>query len=317
MRSFLLRALVFVLLGVFLDQAAGRGLEALFSRSLSGQGGGDLNHLVQQTAEVDVVFFGSSRVRNHVDPAVIEEVTGLKAWNAGANGQGLPYALGVQAVLEAPARCHVLQVDLGDLIAPDMGRTLFLAPFLRDHPDLLPILAKADPRVQVKRWSRLWPFNSALLSILRNTGRGPRGDGKRGFAPLKGRKRGQADNRGFGRHVLPVLKAVHPDAIWALDRFVEHARSRGAGVWLFTSPGHQGVMGDTLLQVRADAKAALTDAARARGIRYTSYDEFAHPEFQPRELFVDRAHLNREGAELFSRTLAADLATGCAPLETP
>lgn len=318
-RSFLARALVFVIGLVVLDRALGAGLDGLFARTRTGELSGAVNAILDRK-DVDVLLFGSSRARQHFDPAVIRDQASLSAYNAAANGQGLPYAVGLQALLAARGghnRCQILHVDVVDLTKPKVARAAFLLPFSREVPTILEIQESVDRWAWLKSWSQLWRFNSIWLSVLRNQFSREVVSTDDGFEPRTAIEAGFADPREFlGAPAADGKLELDPRSEPLLDAFVARSREMGAGVVLVTSPlSRPGAVVDGALvdPVRIQARAWLEAYAKRAGVTYLSYDEERYPAFQDPELFVDQAHMKATGAALLSAQLASDLATACRP----
>src|SRR5919197_2165224 len=82
--------LAFVLLAVAIDRVGGEALDAAYRRAAGG-GYGLVNH--QLATGADVLVLGSSRARNHVDPAVLREELSSSEFNAGVAGHDFLYAM--------------------------------------------------------------------------------------------------------------------------------------------------------------------------------------------------------------------------------
>lgn len=317
--SFFSRALVFVLGLAVMDRTVGAGLDALFARTRTGEVSGAVNAILDHK-DVDVLLFGSSRAKQHFDPAVIRERTSWTAYNAAANGQGLPYAVGIQALLDARGghnRCHVLHVDIVDLIGPKVSRTSLLLPFSREVPEILALQESVDRWADLKSWSWLWRYNSVALSVLRNQFAREVVSTGDGFEPRTSIQAGFADPREFlGPPAADGKLELDPRTEPFLDQFVARSHAMGAGVVLVTSPlNRPGALVDGVLvdPVRLEARAWLEAWAARNGVTYRSYDEERVPELRDPELFVDPAHMKASGAALISARLADDLLTACRP----
>jgi hypothetical protein len=304
------RALLFVAGLVALDVVTGAGLEALFTRTRAGEGSGAVNRVLEH-ANVDVVVFGSSRAKQHFDPAVlVGAAPGPTGYNAAANGQGVPYARAVQALIAAHRtadrpQCQVLHLDVVDLVEPRLDRVAVLLPLARRTPVILDLVARSDPWARVKALSSAWRFNSVALSVLRNQGTAPP-EGYLGFDAKTARRRGMIDDRELVGTVTAAPDAPSPVAVALLRDFVATARAGGDDVVWVTSPMSRAVrFSDDPLRVWA--RDQLRDLSRDLGVTYLSFDEDAVGAFARADLFVDAAHLNAEGAELLSRLLAGRL----------
>ncbi len=250
--------------------------------------------------------FGSSRAVHHVVPAVLERELGLSAHNAGAGGQGILFARGVEALLldaGTGARVFVLQVDPKEVYELRLQRAAVLAPYVDRSPVVREIVELPGWRARAKLRSRLYRFNSAamplLLSVVR--GRAPRGDG---FEPLEGR----LDPAELPRH--PVLSAHRgarplPEAVAQFRAFIRAASDAGIRVAVILGPRYRGGVPPIAAERRAIA--VFRRLAAEEGARFLPLTEEEHPELRDPALYRDRSHLNREGAEVFSRILARAL----------
>ena len=314
MVQFFRNALLFLLIAIALDRLGGAVFDRLFARTRVGQGSGVVNTMLEHRND-PILVFGNSRARQHIDPDVLASITGLEAYNAGANGQGLPYARGVQALAlhrGAKNRCHVLHLDVVDVVNPQLVRANVLAPFVGTVPAIDELLFLNDPWARLKSWSSLWRYNSVALSILRNQRGRPR-KGYRGFDSMKKRRRGFADNREFiGKKDAEAPTEIAARSRQLLSDFVEAARAHGTQVVWITSPMNPGgPTRGTLSPTRTAARNLLTAYAAELGVPYVSYDEQRLPQFRDSDLFVDNAHLQAEGARRLSEIVARDLLEHC------
>lgn len=307
---FALQLLAFVVGLAALDRGIGAALDAAMRRIRTGEGSGAVNAVLDHR-DVDVMVFGSSRAKQHVDPAVIRAVTGRSGYNAAANGQGLPYAVALQALLAARGArigCWVLHVDVVDLTEPKIDRVAVLMPFAREAPAILALAGRVDRWARVKAWSSMWRYNGVALGVVRNLFVAPPGPDDLGFTPRTARRAGFADDREFlGRTGPGADFAVDPVASELLDRFVAGA---GGRVLLVTSPLDRPEASE-LDPTRSQTRAWLEAYAQRSRVTYRSYDEANHPEFRDPALFVDGAHLGPEGARRLSAEIAQDVPTAC------
>ena len=84
MRKFILSLLFGLFLVIIGDYAVGSALEYFYFKTSSG--------LLQRTTfaleetEADILIFGSSRANHHYDTKIIEDASGLSAYNTGRDG---------------------------------------------------------------------------------------------------------------------------------------------------------------------------------------------------------------------------------------
>lgn len=297
---------LFLVVLVVLDRAGSAALAGLLPRAdpAAVPVGKVERALARRDAELFV--FGSSRAVHHVVPSVLEAELGMPAHNAGAGGQGILFARGVEALLlEAgtAARLFVLQVDPKEVYGLRHQRALVLAPYFDRSAVVREILELPGWRARVKLRSHLYRFNSSAMPLLLSAIRGspPEGDG---FEPLEGR----LDPEALPPH--PILAAhagalPDPEAVAQFRAFLRAAAEAGIDVAIILGPRYRGGVPPIAAERRAFG--IFRRLAAEEGAHFLPLTEEEHPELRDPALYRDRSHLNREGAELFSRILARAL----------
>lgn len=307
--------LVLFLIGLFaLDRAIGAGLALGFAKVQTGEGSGQANYAISRQ-DRQVMIFGSSRAKQHFDPAVFRASLGQDAYNAGANGQGVFYARILQLVMLARGKSQVktfiLHVDAVDLFEPKISRASFLLPYMSEVPEVVNILGAGDKWLWLKSYSHAYRYNSMALPILRNliSKRQPDPDG---FIAKKAGVQGVADNRQFvgdanAKADAPTPKP-DPHTLRVLEGFIKDGQAAGAQVILVTSPMSLGKTASAAtLQRRALTHEVLDKLTARLGARYLDLHEDQHPVFKDEALFIDRGHLNADGAKVISELLIKEL----------
>ncbi|RPJ44451.1 MAG: hypothetical protein EHM19_06740 [Candidatus Latescibacterota bacterium] len=251
-----------------------------------------------ENAGAGLLVFGTSRANHHYVPAVLEDGIGLDVYNAGRDGSSVLYHEAVlEAVLARRAPAAVLlDLNAGDFVRSkaNYDRLAVLLPYWADHPEIRPILRLRSRFEEIKLLSRIYPFNSSLLTILAgnlesNRERRPDIDG---YIPLRGRW-----NRSLGEEERPDREEIDPVLVRHFEKFVERAAGCGARVVVVVSPAYYRRAGEP------ETIRIAREICRERGAPFLDFgaDEF----FLGRpDLFQDPYHLNHEGAELFSGRLA-------------
>ena len=85
MRRRVLTVILFVAAFVALDQVVGLTFQKLYFRTRTGEGGGLINEALMKNP--DILLLGSSRMKHHLDPSVLEKELSMSAYNGGVNGQ--------------------------------------------------------------------------------------------------------------------------------------------------------------------------------------------------------------------------------------
>jgi hypothetical protein len=297
---------IFVVGLVAADRVVAQALRALATDVRTGEQIG----LVQRalaSRDRDVLVFGSSRAKRHVDPEVIEAESGLRAYNGGVLGQGLPYARMLEALLldrGTAARVFVLQLDPVDLFADRTARAGMFAVFYGEVDAVDRILEERDRFARLKLLSHAYRFNSLGLSILRHRV-APADTNPLGFEP----RRGQVDPAQAGPDAaagLPIGELL-PRMEAMLRAFLGDARRAGVRCVVTVGPRYRaGIAGGPPAEWELAGLDRMAAIAREEGARFAPLDERVEAFMSP-ALYADRAHLNARGAAIFSRLLAEEI----------
>ena len=280
------RLLGFALLLALLDAGAGRLLDALHATVGRGQLVGVVNSAIH--ARADVLVLGASTALHHYDDRALQERLGLRAFAAGVDGRGVVFSRGLLALASAThaPRLVVLDVSYSER---DQASAQLLSPFYGRDTVVTAILAR-DWRNRVKLASHAYRYNGLLLSILTNHGTPPM---PWGFEPLDGALPANAVSGGPARSD----RGLGPWFGRELERLVADARGRGARIVFVESPTWGGRVGPR-------AMAELERVARELDVPFHHLTPERCPELAHAALYRDRAHLNRQGAAVFTRRVA-------------
>lgn len=312
--------LVFAALLFVLDRAAGTAVEQLYNRLEVGEGAGHGRYSSLQTS-AEFVVLGSSRARNHVDAAHVEALTGLRAYNAGANGQGLYYARAMQLALQArnaDVRLLLVHVSPGDLYAPETGRAAVLLPLAGLSDELGALFAEMDPWFKAKSFSKIYRYNALILPILMNVGKTANVEA-RGFLPREGvmlqpelglltradATSGDAPN-GPAHDTTPAAVSVK-----LLDAMIRDAAARDYQIVLFTAPYFEGDArwpGDAEMHQREQQSAEwLRGYAATQNVLYVSFNDGSVALVHEPTAFKDSVHLRPHVTTAFTTLLVERL----------
>src|SRR6266699_3997963 len=87
---------------VIMDIALGASLGWLYRKTNTGESGGLINDALSRNAQV--LLLGSSRMRHHAMPALLNRKLSLTAFNAGLDGQDFLYAVMLFDLCNGPTR---------------------------------------------------------------------------------------------------------------------------------------------------------------------------------------------------------------------
>lgn len=325
------RILVFALLACGLDYGLGTLVGMLHGRTVEGDFGGRINLALKQRS--DIVVFGSSRAKHHYIPEIIQRETGRTVFNVGFDAQTLLCHFGVQQlVLER----HQPEMVILDLNTEDLRQTGLRDPYdklavllpFHDNRRVYELLLTRSKYERIKLWSRLYPYNSQILAILKYNLR-PTSEGSSlsgGYVPYHGSDIPQivaAMERTAGDRPTSFDEAARIDPFYRqiLLEFINSARERGVEVVVCRSPLWKKDYYDYASQPQV--LEAYRQILRQQQVPLIEIDQATDAAFEDLGLFKDRIHLNHGGAQIFSRILGErlqahfDQASGLVPVPSP
>lgn len=299
-------AAAFAALAVLADRGAAVGFGHAMPWAARRGGAGDSGDATVYRAlqtDADIVILGHSRARHDYNPDVIADRLGTTAYNAGKNGQGLWYTLGMTDLLLRESNPTILIIDIDPQSIVFNRRQHDAIAFLATHIDRSPVIRELiygqSTLERVKYLSHSFRFNSRLVQMLA-TAFGPI-DSPDGFAPLTRRldpARDQDASESWGPGEWPV----DPELESILIRTIEAAHARGVRVVLVTAPvWNRTGTPDPRQPPLVERIDAIARTHRVPWLRVTAQ---THPVYADPALFADGTHLNEVGADAFSALVA-------------
>lgn len=294
MKKFLVHLLLFVICIVAIDQIGGRVLLKLYF-NVKKNYPAKLQHAAHDGTE-DIMIYGSSRAFRHYNPAVIFEESGMTAFNAGTQGNGVLFTYGLYLVSREH---HIPKIALVDVFyeydqTKNFANTRFidlLKPFYGESAPLREYFKRIDPWTVLTMNSMLYRTNSQLLSILKNQ-KAPE-NFENGFDPLPPAPKAI----GSQRTKIPEKDDFDSTKVQILEDMIELMKNDGVRVILVFSP----IWHNTDGFVYKENLAEIAQKHQVEFWDYTSADSLTV------ENFYDDCHLNGEGANQFSRLIGRRL----------
>ncbi|MDE3248157.1 MAG: hypothetical protein KGO82_05850 [Bacteroidota bacterium] len=314
--QFLLRLAAFCLLLVLSDRLLG----FVFSKLYFSQEVGQFHQTTYavDSARQDILIFGSSRAVRHYDTDSIATATGMSTYNAGRDGQMIPYAAAVEEIALKRNRPKLVILDINAWELADnpskYEKLTILLPYYDKHPELKTYLSEISPFETYKLYSKVYPFNSSIF-ILASNALFPASAKKdaNGYLPLDAVMTPAFLKEYKGnmevRYQKIKNKEEKPDqkAIGYYKKFLDATAAAHVPTLVVISPT---VIKDPfILDNQEKEKQLVKDIATAYP-QVTFLDYSADPRFYDHpEKFSDAFHLNRQGASEFSADLARYLAS--------
>ena len=166
----MVKLLLFIAVLIVCDRALFFIIDRSFRTIETGDMGGFVNKVRKVKAEV--VILGSSRARHHYDPEILQTALKTSVYNAGCDGQGIPYVLGMVDLLLNDYTPKLLIIDV-DPTALSFSQDKFdsaaiLAPFIDESEAIRRILYSRSPFRTNQISFTVFPLYSKPLAILKN-----------------------------------------------------------------------------------------------------------------------------------------------------
>lgn len=290
----ILLAIVFVL-----DRAFGSIIEYLFLNEPLGDAAA-FSHAINNPSE-EILIYGSSRAVHTYDTKVIQDATGLTAFNCGRNASNIIYHDAIlPAALNNPN--HKPKAIILDLVAKEIQArgtqgsddvlASMLIPYVRTNEHFANLSKELFPKEYYKaRVSKLYAYNSLILSIARNYSR-KENDNVNGYQPLVGSKvKTKPGPFTMGRDGIDEYGKEH------FMSFVKSVKEAGVPLFIIFSPAYVDGASFKETQSMKVCKQIAADYG------FETWDYSTDPKYVKKELFYDMNHLNTTGADMFTKEI--------------
>lgn len=318
MKKFAIKFPLFILMILACDYSVGYALKYMYARTVSGDVG-TVNAILRQRNEI--LIMGSSRAKYHYDPAVLSKAFNRGVYNAGMEGQGALCQYGLLNLIigEYRPEAILLNVDPADLLEERgvFDKLNVLLPH-SGNPAVLGIVSRRSRYEKLKLTSKIYPYNSLILSLIACQFLPLYGTTPDGYEPVHGTLTEEAVQSALsnGNSAGPEESPEHLAAgTEILDSICDLTRKNGikliAGIspsWIHGVNGEAtGVTSSSIAAQRNKANAFLAEYFSKKGVPVIRITQDIDGEFIDYSLFNDTYHLNEKGASLFSMKVASNL----------
>jgi len=295
-KKFLIKLIIFVSFLILLDYVIGSTLRYLYFKQTTGINY-RTNYSLKET-RADILIFGSSRANHHYYPTIIEDKLGMGCYNVGREGIDLfyYYALLGQILERYTPKIIFLDIKPDEFIKSQSSydRLSCLLPYYDEFLGIRPILFLRSKYENYKLLSKIYPFNSQILTII---------GGVYGYNSKK-----KEDLNGFLYYNNVWNKPVKEDSLndGIIDTlkvnyynlFIQDCKKHHIKLYIICSPSYIHF---------AYKKASLILAEEIAEKNNIPFIDFSNNEFflSNPELFSNPNHLNTNGAKVFT-TLISD-----------
>jgi len=297
MKKLLVRLFFGLIVIASLDFAVGKTLEHFYFKQDSGFQYRTTYSL--NSAEDELLIFGSSRANHHYDPEVFESKLNMSAYNTGRDGAYFFYQT---ALLKAILKRHRPKIIIYDFFGSfeysqnDYDRLSFLLPYYEEHEEIQEVLELKGSYENLKTLSKIYPYNSLLFNIM---------TGNMEFNKEKNKDfKGYVPFFGVWNNTIESLKTTNKytfdqNKITAFEDFIALCKKNNIELFVVASP--------VFYEYESDYSITTCEKiCREQNIPF--YDITKEDEFLKKpEWFADVLHLNHTGAKKFSGLIADSL----------
>ena len=244
----------------------------------------------------EVLIFGSSRAYHHYNPDVIEKKLGLSCFNVGYAGQNIYFHLALLKAALERTKPKVVILDIMSIdfemtdAAHDREKLGVLLPFVSKSAVYREAVLSRGKSEQIKLLSSIYPFNSKALFLIRNNLTNQRSDVKGFFGlPDKWKKPIKYND--------DVIFAIDNNKIEALYEFIDLCQNNNIKIYIFVSPYYKKFSPEN------NYSFIVKNIYEKYGLIVNNYVN-AKKYINSPQLFSDPVHLNKDGADIYSREVA-------------
>ncbi len=303
----LLKAMLYAAMLVLVDRGVDFALTQALTKTELGR---KTDPVVKARAvKANVIVLGTSRARRHYDVQVLREVLGTTVFNAGCDGQLLPYVRAAADLIlqDYKPSLMIVNVEPSMLVEGRGGyaRAAALASYFDESAVVRELLYATGPLARVRYLCRAHRHNQSAVELLANAVFTDRR--KVGYEPIL-RVAPIAELEAQTRDVPTGVLAVDAGLLAVLRELVESVQDAGVQVVLASAPCWRP---DHRPDPRyVDIERAIATLAVEAGVEYVAIGQHNAPMFRNPSFFADAKHLNGPGARVFTTLLAHHLKKG-------
>jgi len=295
--KFAYKLIILIAIMFLVDRIGGSIMAHYFEKEPLGDAAA-FSHAIQNPSE-EILIYGSSRAMHTYDPRVFEKELGLSCFNCGRNASTiiyhaaiLPSALDRKGPSPKAIILDITPKELSWRSGEDGNDVLasMILPYVNKNKQFEKMADELFPKELMKaKVSKLYPYNSMLLSIIRNySAKG--NDNIAGYVPLFGTKASRQPI------TLKINTEIDDYAKNKFEFFVREVTSRRIPLYIVVSPAYVNPFPDTKSEI-------ATKEILAR-YNVPLWDYSVDTAFRKRKYFYDNIHLNEKGAAVFSEFIA-------------
>lgn len=268
------------------------------------------NDIYNSNAACDIAVYGSSRAWVHIDPIILKDSLGLEVYNFGIDGHNfwLQYFRHREFLKHnKKPRYVLLAVDIFSLQKrTDLYELEQFLPYMLWNSDIqkytssyigyntydyyIPMLRYAGKASAVKQIFQSMCTAEPIANFR-----------YKGFAAMDREwgsdlEQAQAERKAYQIH-------IDTGSLYLFENFIQECKQKGIELLMVYTPEH--IDGQRFVANRQELIELYKSMAHNYAIAFYDYSE--HSICQDTKYFYNASHLNKKGANIFSKTLASDV----------
>ena len=293
---FFTRLSVLLITVFLLDLIIGSVLKKFYFKQKSGLEYRSTYSIEKTTA--DVLIFGSSTANHDYIPEIFEKALNMPAYNVGRDGTSVFYDFSVLEMIlkRYSPKIVILDFDKQEFSKDEQSydRLTSLLPYYKDHPEIDKIVDLKSPFEKYKLVSKIYPYNSLIFTIAAGNAEfnKKRERDMNGYVPL---------NDVWGFPIKDGSSFINYEAdsnkVRAYECFINNCIKAKVELYIVCSP--------VFVKPNYVNKSVIIgkEIADKYHVKFFDYSKDSSLLSRP-ELFFDLAHLNDEGAKVYSNMVA-------------
>jgi hypothetical protein len=304
-----LKIVLFILIITITDKALGLILRKLYFSQTAGQDY-SLSYVLSQ-CNSDIIIFGNSRAQHHYDSRIISAALKMSCYNAGQDGGHsiiLPYAEIKSITKRYSPKIIILEFSPTGIVhfEGDYDRLSILLPYYQKYSEMRPLILLRGPYERIKLLSSIYPFNSDIINIIgfNTKTRAAQKKDFDGYIPLTevlNTNMINAKPEILNQLIIRTKSVVDSNMVNSLENIISICRGKNISLFIMNSPIFHEV-NESVSPAFPVEKISL-DIIHLNQVNYFDFSSnqtfVGHPEW-----FADKAHLNEQGARVFSNMVA-------------
>ena len=292
MKKFVLKLALFAALICVVDVSFGFVCDYLRDHTKGGMSG-NKDYICRKSNE-DIIMMGSSRMRHHYVPQMIEDSLDVTCYNAGIDGNGVIMSYGFLKMITDRYSPQVIIYDVSrfDIYKDDNTKYLGSLKAYYDFAGIDEIFSDVDKAENIKMNSRLYRYNSDLLGLLTDNIH-PSYTFEKGYWPSHGVMDYEPDMTDISLGEVDELKIQY------LEKFITLAKSKEIPLIFCASPTYHTAYNEHF----HDPAKALCSKYEVPFLDFYGDEEIS----SNKKYFSNTTHLNDLGARTYTAKIISEV----------